>query len=309
MKVFISHSFEDRPKFNEFSQLLNQKGIPFFQPLDMKGTRSLAEQLKEAINDCEVCIFVATHNSVKSSWCSAELGAFWGAGKDVIIYLADSSLKESQLPKQFQDHLQERDLFHVVDTVLELVKKETLSLPAEGFPHARQVHGYSGRWKVKSVFKRWRGRDIKAGESVVFNGETTLFLQEDGKGGSGIQTGVLSVKLGGGYRETRKIFNEIVNASLDENRVLTITVRVRRRDLMRSPEGIPPHDLGEDWLKDLEAAPSFEIELEPVSGKSNYLLGKHAFDPEKVPHQLAEEDWNYLDFDSAAFFWQLNQLY
>jgi hypothetical protein len=176
MKVFLSHSFKDSPKFDEFSALLNKQKIPFFRPLDVNGTRSLAEQLKVAITDCEICIFVATHNSVKSDWCHAELGAFWGADKAVIIYLADSSLEETQLPKQFQGHLRERDMFRVVKTVKDLATKENLTLLAEGFAPARQVHGYSGKWDVKSVFKRWRGRDVGADESVVFNGETSLFL-------------------------------------------------------------------------------------------------------------------------------------
>ena len=52
-----------------------------------------------------------------SSWCAAELGAFWGAGKDVIIYLADSSLQEDQLPRQFRGHLLERNMFRVAAAV------------------------------------------------------------------------------------------------------------------------------------------------------------------------------------------------
>ncbi len=27
-----------------------------------------------------MCVFIATHDSVNSAWCGAELGAFWGAG-------------------------------------------------------------------------------------------------------------------------------------------------------------------------------------------------------------------------------------
>ena len=114
VKIFISHSFEDTPKFEEFSEILTQQNISFFQPSDMSPGRSLAEQLKNAIFSCDICIFVATHNSVKSSWCGAELGAFWGAGKTVIIYLADSSLAEAQLPKQFQGHLLERNMLRAI---------------------------------------------------------------------------------------------------------------------------------------------------------------------------------------------------
>ena len=80
----------------------------------MKPGRSLSEQLREAIIQCDLCIFIATHNSVKSNWCSAELGAFWGIGKPVIIYLADTSLNENKLPKQFQGNLLERNMHKTI---------------------------------------------------------------------------------------------------------------------------------------------------------------------------------------------------
>ncbi len=294
VKVFVSHSFQDSPKFDEFSRLLNQQEIPFFRPLDMKGTRSLAEQLREAINDCEVCIFVATYNSVKSDWCHAELGAFWGAGKNVIIYLADSSLDDKQLPKQFQGHLHERDMFRVVETVNNLVKKDILSLPAEGFLRARQVHGYSGKWYVKSLFTHWRGREIGADESVVFNGETSLLLQMDGKRGSGMQRGTLQVDLKD-YHLKLRVCNEILEASISEKGTLNVKLKVYHRGFIQPVEGAPPDDLGKDWLEDVDNAPPFDLELEPCPGKPKCLHGWHRFQPGKNPHQKADEEWTCSD--------------
>ncbi len=294
MKVFLSHSFEDGPKFDEFSALLNEQNIPFFRPLDMNGMRSLAEQLKEAITDCEVCIFVATHNSVKSDWCHAELGAFWGADKGVIIYLADSSLEETQLPRQFQGHLRERNMFRVVETVKDLVAKENLTLLAEGFALARQVHGYSGKWDVKSVFKRWRGRDVGQDESVVFNGETSLFLQTDGKRGSGMQKGTLQVDLRG-YRVKLRVCNEVLGAHISEKGTVKIKLKVFHRGFIQPEQGVPPDDLGKDWLKDVDNAPPFHLELEPYPAKPKCFHGHHWFEPGKDPHQQAEEEWTYSD--------------
>jgi hypothetical protein len=79
----------------------------------MRGTQRLADQLRQAINSCAACAFIATHNSVNSAWCAAELGAFWGAGKDVVLYVADSSLKDEELPKQFIGWLLVRSIFKV----------------------------------------------------------------------------------------------------------------------------------------------------------------------------------------------------
>lgn len=38
----------------------------------------------------DACVFIATGNSVRSRWCHAETEAFWGAGKPVLVYVADS---------------------------------------------------------------------------------------------------------------------------------------------------------------------------------------------------------------------------
>ena len=170
------------------------------------------------------------------------------------------------------------------------------SLPhlADEIPTIRQLHGYSGKWEVKSHFLLWRNRPVKKKtEEVTFNGATFLFLEVDGKRVSGMQKGVLSARLEGGYREDRKIFNEVVNGTLDKNGTLTISVRVRQRDLIRPVEGTAPDNLGEDRLKDLEQAPPFKIELKPVRGKAKYLHGSHCYDPGQHPHQQADEHWKY----------------
>jgi hypothetical protein len=289
VKVFISHSFLDKSKFDELSALLNEQKIPFFKPSDMKGTASLANQLNKAITDCDICIFVATHNSVKSDWCHAELGAFWGWGDDkgVIIFLADSSLEEQQLPDQFKGHYLERDILRVVDHV----KTESLTLPTQGFTRARKVHGYSGKWDVKAVFKRWRDRDVGPDESVIFNGETSLFLQTDGESGWGMQKGILQVDLRG-YHVKLRVCNEVLRASINEEGKVDIKLKVFHRGIIQQEEGTPPDDLGKDWLKDVDNAPSFDIELEP-SVKPKIFLGHHKFKPGEVTHQIAEEEWTY----------------
>jgi len=47
----------------------------------------------------------------------AELGAFWGAGKHVIIFLADPEITETQLPDQFQGDLWTRDARRVLSSI------------------------------------------------------------------------------------------------------------------------------------------------------------------------------------------------
>jgi len=117
MRVFISHSFEDKPEFDNIAEALEQKEIELWKPGSLKAGASLADQLRSAISEADVCVFVATRHSVASSWCMAELGAFWGVGKPVVIYLAEASLSEEELPKQFTGHLLERRISRVVESV------------------------------------------------------------------------------------------------------------------------------------------------------------------------------------------------
>ena len=94
MAVFISHSFENTDEFHNIVDALVPANVPYWNPADVKPGDSLREQLRQAVEHCGLCIFVATHRSLQSSWCGAELGAFWGAGKPIIVYLADSSLAD-----------------------------------------------------------------------------------------------------------------------------------------------------------------------------------------------------------------------
>jgi hypothetical protein len=114
MRLFVSYAFKDNPTFEDVKQLLDSQGISFFSSEELLAGASLADQLRAKIGECGVCMFIATHNSVKSAWCGAELGAFWGTGKDVVIYVADSSLKDTQMPKQFTGHLLERNMHRAV---------------------------------------------------------------------------------------------------------------------------------------------------------------------------------------------------
>jgi CheY-like chemotaxis protein len=125
LAVFISHSFENKPEFDNIADTLAQAGVPYWNPDEVRPGSSLRDQLRQAVEKCHVCVFIATHRALESSWCGAELGAFWGAGKPVIVYLADSSLQEDDLPPIVQGDVWERRIARVVARANELVKEAT----------------------------------------------------------------------------------------------------------------------------------------------------------------------------------------
>ncbi len=119
--AFISHSFENRPEFENVTDALNLRGVTFWNPAEIRAGSSLREQLRAAVERCELCIFIATRSSVDSSWCGAELGAFWGAGKPIIVYLAEASLKDDELPQIVQGDVWERRIAKIADRAKEIV--------------------------------------------------------------------------------------------------------------------------------------------------------------------------------------------
>jgi TIR domain len=117
MNIFVSHSQQDEAAYSTFCLTLDGLGIKRWDPAKMAVGQSLADQLREAIRVCEACVFLATKRSVDSKWCMAELGAFWGTGKHVMIFLADPEITEAQLPVQFRDNLSTRDARRVLESI------------------------------------------------------------------------------------------------------------------------------------------------------------------------------------------------
>jgi len=117
MSIFVSHSKQDEAVYTNFCLVLDGSAVERWDPDTMAVGPSLADQLREAIRVCDACVFLATKRSVASRWCMAELGAFWGAGKQVIIFLADPEVEDAQLPAQFQGNLWTRDARRVLETV------------------------------------------------------------------------------------------------------------------------------------------------------------------------------------------------
>jgi hypothetical protein len=113
MAAFISHSKTDGAMFSALRAGLTGQGIKVWDPDSMGAGVSLSNQLRDAINSSDVCIFLATKNSIQSDWCMAEVGAFWGAGKGVIVYKADPEVNEALFPPQLQGDIW-RDNFDLV---------------------------------------------------------------------------------------------------------------------------------------------------------------------------------------------------
>ena len=117
MLVFVSYSFEDENKFQNVAYALKIEGIEYWKSQEITAGHSLRDRLRAAIQSVPVCVLIATQRSLTSEWCLAEIGAFWGAGKPVIVYLAGDGLEETDVPKQFQGDKFATNIPEVVEAV------------------------------------------------------------------------------------------------------------------------------------------------------------------------------------------------
>jgi CheY-like chemotaxis protein len=147
MSVFISHSFDNQPEFENVADALEHVQVPYWNPAEVKAGCSLRDQLRQAVEHCSVCIFVATFRAIESSWCGAELGAFWGTGKPIIVYLADSSLPEENLPPILQGDVWERRIARVVSRAKELVHE----VSASPSPNAKLASTHVGNMTIEQL--------------------------------------------------------------------------------------------------------------------------------------------------------------
>lgn len=128
MPAFISHSFENKPEFENVADALDIRSVPYWNPAEIRPGASLREQLRAAVEHCELCIFIATRKSITSSWCGAELGSFWGTGKPIVVYVAEPSLADDELPQIVQGDVWERRIAKIADRAKELIAQGSAAL-------------------------------------------------------------------------------------------------------------------------------------------------------------------------------------
>jgi len=127
MTAFISHSFENKPEFENVTDALDLRGVPYWNPSEIRPGASLREQLRAAVEQCDLCIFIATRKAIESSWCGAELGAFWGAGKPIVVYVAEPSLSDGELPQIVQGDVWERRIAKIAERAKEIIVQGKVS--------------------------------------------------------------------------------------------------------------------------------------------------------------------------------------
>ena len=153
--VFISHSFEDKGSCSLLQLALENAGIQTWGDAQLQPGQSLSDQLAAAVAQCDVCVFLASRRSIESSWCLAELGAFWGADKRVVIYIGDPALDESALPPMFRGMLWTADASQLLKVITGSSEESTGQLRAN-VPKVFLCHAKEDDSHVESLYFRLR---------------------------------------------------------------------------------------------------------------------------------------------------------
>ncbi len=167
-RVFVSHAHADTGVYGLLVGAIDAAGIDRWDVGEISAGGRLADELQAAIAKCDVCVFIATPRSIESRWCLAELGAFWGAGKRVIIFFAVDGLVESDLPPQFQGNLwattAEAVIAGIHDAPVESSSRVDPLKILDAVPEAVFVKDEDGRYVYcNHAFRRMFGREDLVG--------------------------------------------------------------------------------------------------------------------------------------------------
>ena len=103
-EIFISHSKHDEKVGEKLVDSLIELGVPrdtiFYSSkyhTGIKYGKNFPEEIKTALQECKLVIFLLTKNFYKSPYCLNEMGAAWFAGKYCIPILLDGLTEKDML--------------------------------------------------------------------------------------------------------------------------------------------------------------------------------------------------------------------
>lgn len=90
-KVFVSYPGETSDQMILLTSYLKEQGIQslWLDINEIHAGENIAQRLVEGIRESACCILILNKFSLSSTWCMAEVGAFWGAEKPIIIYTTE----------------------------------------------------------------------------------------------------------------------------------------------------------------------------------------------------------------------------
>lgn len=90
-QVFISYPSQSKGVLVLLENCLKSNGVSsiWIDENQILASENISERLKAGVRESDCCIFLLNEYSLKSAWCMAEVGSFWGANKPIIVFPLD----------------------------------------------------------------------------------------------------------------------------------------------------------------------------------------------------------------------------
>jgi len=126
-RVFLSYSRGSR-QADRLKKLLEKSGLEtWLDEEQLHAGDPVGQRIQEGIAECDCCVFLLDRSSAISTWCIAEVSAFWASGKPVIIYRTDPDVS---LPPHLADRKFTSELQDVVKACSEAISKRPATSPS-----------------------------------------------------------------------------------------------------------------------------------------------------------------------------------
>jgi hypothetical protein len=237
VKVFISYAFNDKAKYETLCRALDGK-VEYWNTDEIPAGEQLRDGLREAVTRCPVCVFIATKQSLESGWCLAEVGAFWGAGKPVVVYLKDTKLSDKDVPKQLQGSKWTRDPKEVVAALRVHLEKAALA-ERDTRPALLEYNRDSmALYAIKADALRRAETDVWMFGATMHHtlGNLTNVLVDKIAGGLRLNL-LLAESTGSNFEASARSFGQ-TKAELHDESVRTLKGVVRLQQLLDARQGV-----------------------------------------------------------------------
>lgn len=139
-KVFVSYPSESLKDVQEIVGQLKERGIDVWFAQDKRSLApNLPNFIREGIQESFCCLFILNKHSAQSKWCHAEVGAFWGTDRPIVVLMIPPEADPRDMPPYLPIIQHSDDFERVVETIEDFKKNPSDPLIRSGLENAFKI--------------------------------------------------------------------------------------------------------------------------------------------------------------------------
>jgi hypothetical protein len=138
-KVFISYPSESFDLASLLVDRLRNENIEvWFDQVHIRASQNISDRIRAGLEESICCIFVLSTYSLESKWCHAEVGAFWGSGKPIVIY---PTQPRCEVPSYLSGIRVANDLSEMVFAIKQIMQESVIAADDVALDTATLIKG------------------------------------------------------------------------------------------------------------------------------------------------------------------------